>query len=128
MSDAVLSQFAPPSRDELSVDTTKKVKYGIIGTGWIAEAHIEALKNMPDVEIVAFADLVLGKAEKFMKRYELEGVHLYPDHTSMLAAEKLDCVSICTYNRTHAECHQISEATDGFWLRFKLFWHKPQVQ
>lgn len=50
-----------------AVDTTKKLKIGIIGTGWIAYAHIESYKKMPDVEIVAGADLVPGKAEKFFK-------------------------------------------------------------
>ncbi|MBQ8005405.1 MAG: Gfo/Idh/MocA family oxidoreductase, partial [Clostridia bacterium] len=56
-----------------AVDTTKKMRVGIIGTGWIAEAHIEAYKRQPDVEIVAAADLIPGKAEAFMKRYGIEG-------------------------------------------------------
>lgn len=35
----------------------------------------------------------------------MKGVRCYPDHKSMLDAETdLDAVSICTYNRTHAEC------------------------
>ena len=42
------------------VDASKKVKIGIIGTGWIAESHISAYKKMPDVEIVAMADLIPG--------------------------------------------------------------------
>ena len=59
---------------------------------------------MPDVEIVAGADLVPGKAEAFFKKWEVEGVRCYPDHKSMLDTEELDAVSICTYNMTHAEC------------------------
>ena len=31
------------------VDSTNKLKFGIIGTGWIAESHVESLKTMPDV-------------------------------------------------------------------------------
>lgn len=105
MSDAVLNQFTPPTEEE-AIDTSRKLKVGIIGTGWIAESHIESYKQMPDVEIVAAADLIPGKAEKFFKRYGVEGVRLYPDHKSMLDAEaaNLDAVSICTYNVTHAEC------------------------
>lgn len=105
MSDAVLNQFTPPTEEE-AIDTSRKLKVGIIGTGWIAEAHIESYKQMPDVEIVAAADLIPGKAEKFFKRYGVEGVRLYPDHKAMLDAEagNLDAVSICTYNATHAEC------------------------
>ena len=88
-----------------AVDTTKKLKIGIIGTGWIAYAHIESYKKMPDVEIVAGADLVPGKAEKFFKDNGIEGVRCYTSHKEMIDNEPdLDGVSICTYNRTHAEC------------------------
>lgn len=104
MSDAVLNQFTPPTEDAPTVTSGKKIKYGIIGTGWIAEAHVESLKLMPDVEIVAAADLIPGKAEKFMKKYGVPNVRCYPDHKSMLEAEELDAVSVCTYNTTHAEC------------------------
>ncbi|MDD6735696.1 MAG: Gfo/Idh/MocA family oxidoreductase [Clostridiales bacterium] len=88
-----------------TIDASKKLKVGIIGTGWIADAHIQQYKQMPDVEIVAGADLIEGKAEAFFKKWEIEGVRCYPDHKSMLDAETdLDAVSICTYNATHAEC------------------------
>ena len=87
------------------VDASKKVKIGIIGTGWIAESHISAYKNMPDVEVVAMADLVPGKAEAFAKKFEIENCRFYESDEALLAAEKdLDGVSICTYNGTHASC------------------------
>ena len=87
------------------VDASKKVKIGIIGTGWIAEAHISSYKKMPDVEIVAMADLVPGKAEAFAKKFEIENCRFYENDEALLAAEKdLDGVSICTYNGTHASC------------------------
>ena len=104
MSDSVLSRFTQEVEEE-KVSTGKVFKVGIIGTGWIAEAHIESYLQMDDVEIVAAADLIPGKAEKFMKRYGVEGVRLYPSHKELLDNEKdLDAVSICTYNKTHAEC------------------------
>ena len=104
MSDAVLNQFTPPAEDAPKVFTGKKLKYGIIGTGWMAKSHVESLKQMPDVEIVAAADLIPGKAEKFVKKYGLPNVRCYPDHKSMLEAEELDAVSVCTYNTAHAVC------------------------
>ena len=104
MSDAVLSQFTQPKRDLEVIDTSRKLKVGIIGTGWIAESHVESYQKMPDVELVAAADLVPGKAEAFLERYGVEGARVYPDHKSMLDAEELDAVSVCTYNATHAEC------------------------
>ncbi len=103
MSDAVLNQFTQTIVEEKQ-KVDQKLKVAIIGTGWIAEAHIEALKQMEDIEIVAAADLIPGKAEKFMKRYGVEGVRFYPSHKELLDNEELDAVSICTYNRTHAEC------------------------
>lgn len=102
--DEVLNRFTPTA-EEAAVDSSgKKLKIGIIGTGWIAESHIESYKQMPDVEIVAGADLIEGKAEKFFRRYGLDHVRLYPSHREMLEAEELDAVSVCTYNATHAEC------------------------
>lgn len=86
------------------VDTSKKLKVGIIGCGWIAGAHIAEYKRMEDVEIVAGADLIPGKAEAFFRDNGVENVRCYPDHASMLDNEELDAVSVCTYNKTHAEC------------------------
>ncbi len=88
------------------IDTSKKVRIAIIGTGWIAESHISALKKMEDVEIVALADLIPGKAETFAKKFGIEGAKFYLSDEELIAAEKdnLDCVSICTYNTQHAPC------------------------
>lgn len=104
MADEVLSQFRAADHSAPVIDTSRKLKVGIIGTGWIAESHVECYKQMPDVEITAAADLIPGKAEAFMERYGVEGVRFYPDHKAMLDAEDLDAVSVCTYNATHAEC------------------------
>lgn len=104
MADNILDRFKDGDATEKVVDCTKKVKVGIIGTGWIAEAHVANYLRCPDVEIVAAADLIPGKAEKFCKDNGIEGIRLYPDHKSMIDAEELDAVSVCTYNRTHAEC------------------------
>lgn len=103
MSDAVLSQFTQAVEEEKKV-SDRKLKIGIIGTGWIAEAHIESYLDMDDVDIVAMADLIPGKAEKFAAKYGVEGCRFYPSHKEMLDNEELDGVSICTYNMTHAEC------------------------
>ena len=102
MSDQVLSQFKQAAVEEKKA-VGRKFKIGIIGTGWIAESHIQSYKNQPDVEIVAAADLIPGKAEKFMERFGVSGVHFYKDHKELIDNEpELDGVSICTYNTQHA--------------------------
>jgi len=90
--------------EEEKIDTNRILRVGIIGTGWIAEAHVEEYKKMPDVELVAAADLVPGKAEAFCKARGLENVRCYESGHALLEAEKLDIVSICTYNCQHAPC------------------------
>ena len=105
MAKDILDAFKENHDEGIKIDASKKLKIGIIGTGWIAGAHIENYKLMPDVEIVAGADLVPGKAEAFFKNFGVEGVRCYNSHKEMLDAEPdLDAVSVCTYNRTHAEC------------------------
>ncbi len=94
------------NQEKKVIDTTKKVRVGIIGTGWIAEAHIASYLRQPDVEIVAGADLIPGKAKAFFEKFGVEGVKTdYASHKEMLADKslKLDAVSICTYNRQHAQ-------------------------
>lgn len=87
----------------VAVDTSKKVKIGIIGCGWIAGAHIASYKNLPDVEVVACADIIPGKAEAFCQENGITA-HCYESGHAMLEAETLDGVSVCTYNTQHAPC------------------------
>ena len=92
-------------KDVAVIDTNRKLRIGIIGTGWIADSHIDSYKRMPDVEIVAGCDLIPGKAEAFFKKHGVEGVKTdYASHKEMLDDEslQLDAVSVCTYNRQHA--------------------------
>ncbi len=105
--DSVLDAYKNNAAEEGKVDKNKKVRIGIIGTGWIAEAHIRSYMKQPDVEIVAGADLIPGKAKAFFEKFGVENVKTdYKDHAEMLADKslKLDAVSVCTYNRTHAVC------------------------
>lgn len=92
------------NQTEEVIDASKKVKVGIIGTGWIAGSHIKALLEMTDVEIVSGADLIPGKAEKFFADNGIEGIKCYLNHKELIDANEVDAVCICTYNSTHAEC------------------------
>ena len=99
-----LDFFKQKGTEEGAIDTSKKVKIGIIGTGWIAGNHIHEYLKMPDVEVVALADLVPGKAEEFGKKYGCETARCYLSGHEMLEIEELDGVSVCTYNTQHAPC------------------------
>ncbi|MBR0454592.1 MAG: Gfo/Idh/MocA family oxidoreductase [Clostridia bacterium] len=88
------------------VDTSKKMRIGIIGCGWIADAHMNSYLRQPDVEIVAGADLIPGKAKAFMEKHGVTDAKTdYASHKEMIEDKSLclDAVSICTYNRQHAQ-------------------------
>ncbi len=102
--DSILDKFKMV-QTEKEIDLSRVVKVAIIGCGWIAEAHVEGYQACPDVQIVAAADLVPGKAEAFCRRYGIKGARIYESDEALIAAEKdLDAVSICTYNTQHAPC------------------------
>ena len=78
------------------------LKIGIIGTGNIAQTHIEAYLAFPELcEIVALCDIVPAKAEERKQRYGLKSATVYPAHTDLLGLG-LDLVSVCTPPSCHA--------------------------
>lgn len=106
MANAILDKFKEEVVEAKTYDADKKIKVGIIGTGWIAEAHLKAYQQCPDVQFVGMADLVPGKAEAFCDQFGVDktGINFYNSHKELIDNEELDCVSVCTYNATHAEC------------------------
>jgi UDP-N-acetylglucosamine 3-dehydrogenase len=72
---------------------------GATGFG-MSHRHAEGYKQSPDAEIVALADIVIENAKAFQGLHG--GDNLYTDYREMLAKEKLDIVSICTWPHLHA--------------------------
>lgn len=102
----ILDKFKETLSEKTEIKTDRKLKVAIIGTGWIAEAHVQSYLKCPDVEIVGAAELIPGKAEAFFKGlgFDTAKLRFYPSHKELLDTEDLDAVSVCTYNATHAEC------------------------
>ena len=90
-------------------------RVGIVGCGGIAYwKHTMVLKKMEDIEMVAFCDIVVERAEKFAADYGVEGARVYKDYKEMFAKEKgiMDVVHVCTPNNSHAEI-SIAAMEDG---------------
>ena len=98
-----MNNFSTDMTEKEAVYSEKKLRIGIIGTGGIAHSHIKAYLHQPDVEIVAACDLIPGKAEKFLKEYEVEAP-TFEDYKKMIDTVPMDAVSVCVYNRNHAVC------------------------
>ena len=77
-----------------------KVKIGFIGTGGIANAHLNSLARMEDVEITALCDVVKEKAEAAGRKF---GGKVYLDYRRMLDKEKLDALYICVPPFAHQD-------------------------
>lgn len=79
-----------------------KIRVGIIGTGSISNYHIQAYKSDPRVELVAFCDINEERVRTMAEKYGVNKIYL--DCRDMLKNERLDAVSVCTWNSAHAEC------------------------
>ncbi len=82
----------------------KKLRVGIIGCGGIANGkHMPSLKEIPEVEMVAFCDIVEERAVKAAKEYGVEDAKVYVDYKELLKDESIDVVHVLTPNREHAD-------------------------
>ena len=79
-----------------------KVKVGIIGSQFQAEAHAAALKIMPEAaEVVAVASPTPGNAAKFAKKFGVPRV--FTDYREMLKEKDIEMVTIAAPNSLHAQ-------------------------
>lgn len=77
-----------------------KIKVAVIGCGSIAiHRHIPEYANNAHVELVAFCDPVVERAQAMADKY---GGQAYADYKEMLAGKDIDAVSVCTPNALHA--------------------------
>ena len=79
-----------------------KLRVALIGTGGIAGAHMRYYQDMDDVKMVAAADVVLERAQKYCEEYEIPAA--FADYEEMLRQVEPDAVSVCTPNGLHAPC------------------------
>ena len=77
----------------------KKIKVGIIGTGFIGPTHIEAIRRLGFVEVVSLAETSQETAEK--KAVELGIPKAYGDYREMLKDSEIQVVHNCTPNHLH---------------------------
>jgi len=94
-----------------------KVRIGFIGTGRIANRHMEKLCKIKDTTLVSVCDVEKKEAEKMTKIW---GGKFYTDYREMLNKEGLDAVYICLPPFAHTD-QEILAAEKGI----NLFVEKP---
>ncbi|RAK08180.1 putative dehydrogenase [Halanaerobium saccharolyticum] len=75
------------------------LKVGIIGTGFVGAAHVEALRRLNNVEVRAVVASSLESSKKAAEKLEVP--NYYADYQEMLAEEELDVIHNCTPNNLH---------------------------
>ena len=76
------------------------MKVGIIGTGWVAEKHLAALKQIEAVEVVAITGRNQARAQELAAPF---GATAYENHLPMLERESLDAVFILLPPHLHGD-------------------------
>ncbi|ANE74376.1 Gfo/Idh/MocA family protein [Dickeya solani] len=76
------------------------INVGIIGSGFIGPAHIDAIRRLGFVNVVALCDSTLALAQE--KARQLAIPHAYGDVDALLNHPGLDVVHNCTPNYLHA--------------------------
>ena len=74
-------------------------RVGIIGCGGIAQVHAAALQQLPQIELIACADIRKERADAMAEKY---GCHAYASMEELLENEKVDAVHLCTPHYLHA--------------------------
>ncbi len=78
-----------------------KLRVGILGCGGMSRNHVNGYQISGRYEIVALADLNESAMTSMDSQFSLSTNH-YTDAREMLAQEKLDVVSVCTWHGGHA--------------------------
>jgi predicted dehydrogenase len=77
----------------------KKIRVGIVGIGFVGVLHLEALRRLGNIEVVAICD----SYDIERKGKELFIENTYADFHLMIDNENLDFIHICTPNNSHYE-------------------------
>lgn len=80
------------------------IQVGIIGTGFIGPAHLEALRRLGNIQVVALCESSQESAEK--RAQQLNVPHAYSDVATFLQHPGLEVVHNCTPNHLHAEINR----------------------
>jgi predicted dehydrogenase len=80
---------------------SERLKVALIGCGWAGEQHARAYASIPEVKLLATADLDEGKARELAKRFGAEAS--YSDYEAVLRDPRIEAVSICLPHYLHSQ-------------------------
>jgi len=76
----------------------QKIQVGVVGTGFIGPAHIEALRRLPNVEVVALCEVTQELAEAKAAQLGIARAYTFDE---LIKQADIQCIHICTPNFLH---------------------------
>jgi len=76
-----------------------RIRCGVIGLGWFGEHHVDALQQLPAVEVAAVCTRTESRLKEVAKRYGVPKT--YTDYNRLLADREIDMVTIVTHVKDH---------------------------
>jgi predicted dehydrogenase len=76
-----------------------RLKTAVIGTGFMGRVHLEALRRVEHVDVIAVAGRQMDSAKKLADLYDVPAA--VTDYKELLKDPALDAVHICTPNASH---------------------------
>ncbi len=87
----------PESRD------APPLRWGILGTGWIAGRFVGALRKYTHQDVYAVGSRSLGSARSFVTENGLDGARVYGSYDGLVNDSDLDVVYVATPHHLHVE-------------------------
>ncbi|MGN1058903.1 MAG: Gfo/Idh/MocA family protein, partial [Clostridia bacterium] len=78
----------------------KKIRLGIVGCGKMMKNHVEGVQYLDNVEVTAFADVILENAEALAS--DFKNPYITTDYKTMV--DYVDAVLVALPHDLHYEC------------------------
>ncbi len=78
-----------------------KLKIALVGPGFIGKQHYEAIRRLPNTEIIAVVEPNEEALKSFAEHYGIE--HQFTQYDDLFKLDDLDVIHICTPNFLHYE-------------------------
>lgn len=86
------------------VVTNRKVRYAVVGIGWISQAaFLPKVEHTGNSEVVAFVSGHEDKAAKVGEKYGIKEIYAYDEYDQLLSSGTIDAVYLATPNWDHVD-------------------------
>lgn len=82
----------------------KKINVGIIGMGFIGISHLDAVRRIANVNLVAISDVNYDLAKKHAARFGIE--KCYENYDDLIADPEIHAIHNCTPNNLHLDINK----------------------